>query len=73
MMPKAILKDGKIVVVKTIADVNDEYKELVNQARNEYIDAQIIYAEKPEEVERARLAYKEVLLRRQNELDQAIE
>jgi hypothetical protein len=42
-MPKAILKDGKITVLKTVADVNDEYRELVNQARNDYLDAQMIY------------------------------
>lgn len=72
-MPKAILQDGRIIILKTVADVNDEYRELVNQARNDYLDAQVICAEKPDEIERARLAYKEVLLRRQNELDQAIE
>jgi predicted kinase len=72
-MPKAILKDGKITVLKTVADVNDEYRELVNQARNDYLDAQMIYTEQPGEVEKARLTYKEILLRRQNELDQAVE
>ena len=72
-MPKAILKDGKITILKTVADVTDEYRDLVNQARNDYFDAQIIYADAPDEIERARLAYKEILLRRQNELDQAIE
>lgn len=72
-MPKAILKDGKIIILKTVADVNDEYRELVNQARNDYLDAQMIYMEQPDEIERARLAYKEILLRRQNELDQAVE
>lgn len=72
-MPKAVLKEGRIIILKTVADVNDEYRELVNQARNEYLDAQMIYTEQPDEIERARLAYKEVLLRRQNELDQAVE
>lgn len=72
-MPKAILKDGKIIVLKTVADVTDEYRDLVKQARNDYFDAQIIYVDRPDEIERARLAYKEILLRRQNELDQAVE
>lgn len=72
-MPKAILKDGKIIILKTVADVNDEYRELVNQARNDYLDAQMIYMEQADEIARARLAYKEILLRRQNELDQAVE
>lgn len=72
-MPKAILKEGKIIVLKTVADVTDEYRDLVNQARNDYFDAQIIYADRPDEIERARLAYKEILLRRQNELDDAVE
>lgn len=72
-MPKAILKDGKIVMVKTTGDVFSEYKSPIDQARDHYLDAQILYEGKPDEIEKARLAYKELLLRRQHELEQVDE
>lgn len=72
-MPKAIMKDGKIVMVKTAGDVINEYADLIMQVRNDYLDAQILLEGKPDEIEKARLAYKAVVMRRQKELDNVAE
>ncbi|CUH97150.1 hypothetical protein P22_3276 [Propionispora sp. 2/2-37] len=72
-MPKAILNGGKIVMVKTAGDVINEYADMIMQVRNDYLDAQILLEGKPDEIEKARLAYKAVLMRRQKELDNVAE
>jgi hypothetical protein len=67
-MPRAVVKNGVLTIVKTEEDVQNEYGKAVEDARNTYLDVTILKEDDPTAIERARNDYKEILLKRDNEL-----
>jgi hypothetical protein len=67
-MPRAVVKNGVLTVVKTEEDVQNEYGKAVEDARNTYLDVTILKEDDPTALERVRNDYKEILLKRDNEL-----
>ncbi len=68
-MPKAVMKDGRIIIVKTDADIEREYKDRLDMAARKYLETLVIHEDSdPDKVTAAKDEYKKLVQEKNAEI-----
>lgn len=68
-MPKAVMKNGRIVIVKTDADIDGEYKDRLDIAARKYLETLVILEDSdPDKVRAAKDEYKKLVQEKNAEI-----
>lgn len=68
-MPKAVMKNGRIVIVKTDADIEGEYKDRLDIAARKYLETLVVHEDSdPDKVSAAKDEYKKLVQEKNAEI-----
>lgn len=68
-MPKAVMKNGRIVIVKTDADIEGEYKDRLDIAARKYLETLVVHEDSdPDKVRAAKDEYKKLVQEKNAEI-----
>lgn len=60
-MPKAVMKNGRIIIAKTDGDIEGEYKDRLDMAAQKYLETLVIHEDSdPDKVRAAKDEYKKL-------------
>jgi hypothetical protein len=68
-MPKAVMNNGRIVIVKTDSEIEGEYKDRLDVAARKYLETLVIHEDSdPDKVRAAKDEYKKLIQEKNGEI-----